>query len=214
MNGALRLNTVAMPRASMVTRGERRRGGLETRETGWCRLGGRGGRADKRDNEMLWRFCLWLPTEAWRTHAQWSDSDSDNIQKADLHTHIHTMLIFFPACSQKTWICLRRLIFRFSCTACHFWIREGFCFVLGGFFSLQCDPAVWSNTNWWSSKHSREDATELDQVPGQFQTCTGPQYLHCKTKEHFKNTARKGCDLTFFFFFFKCLAGCSTSFQL
>lgn len=89
----------------------------------------------KRHNEMLWRFCLWLPTEAWRTHAQWSDSDSDNnIQKADLHTHIHTMLIFFPACSQKTWICLRRLIFRFSCTACHFWIREGFCFVLGFFF--------------------------------------------------------------------------------
>lgn len=49
MNGALRFNTVAMPRASMAVRGRKTEGGLETRETGWCRLGGRGGGTDKRD---------------------------------------------------------------------------------------------------------------------------------------------------------------------
>lgn len=74
-------------------------------------------------------------------------------------------------------------------------------------FCLQrYNPAVYSNTVWWGGKHSWEDAS-FGKGPG---TDSNMHNSHCKTMEHFKDTANKECDFTKK----KILAGCSTSFQL
>lgn len=162
----LRLNTVAVSRASMVMRGERQRGAWRH-----MRLAG----ADWEDvegeqtKETQWNVAALLAVIAnWSTaeHTQWSDSDSDNsTQTTDLrsHTHTHTLLTWFPPCSQKTRFCLQRY-----------------------------NPAVYSNTVWWRGKHSWEDA-RFGKGPG---TVLNMHNSHCKTKEHFKDTANKECDFT------------------
>lgn len=167
----------AMPRASMVMGEKDRGGGLETREIGWCRLGGRGGRADRRDTMKCCAVsgCDCQLKREEHTHTmKWQWFRQQHTENRSSYTH---PVDIFPTLQPKDLVLPKKAnlyIFVLHCMS-----------RLNQWVFVQCDPAVCSNTVRWSGKHSWEDATELEQVPGTVSNMHGPTISTLLNKEAF-----------------------------